>query len=75
MADAMDLAQQREQEDRERHIRNARSRIAAPSRFICEVCDAPIPEARRIAIPGVQCCVTCQEISELKGKHYKGGAL
>ncbi|EBJ6123494.1 TraR/DksA family transcriptional regulator [Salmonella enterica] len=75
MADAMDLAQQREQEDRERHIRNARSRIAAPSRFICEVCDAPIPEARRIAIPGVQCCVTCQEISGLKGKHYNGGAL
>lgn len=28
MADAMDLAQQREQEDRERHISNARSRIA-----------------------------------------------
>jgi hypothetical protein len=33
MADAMDLAQQREQEDRERHINNARSRIAAPSVF------------------------------------------
>lgn len=44
MADAMDLAQQREQEDRERHISNARSRIAAPSRFLCEECDAPIPE-------------------------------
>lgn len=53
MADAMDLAQQREQEDRERHISNARSLIAAPSRFLCEECDAPIPEARRIAIPGV----------------------
>lgn len=53
MADAIDLAQQREQEDRERHISNARSRIAAPSRFLCEECDAPIPEARRIAIPGV----------------------
>lgn len=52
MADAMDLAQQREQEDRERHISNARSRIAAPSRFLCEECDAPIPEARRAAIPG-----------------------
>lgn len=75
MADAMDLAQQREQEDRERHINTARSRIAAPSRFLCEECDAPIPKARRIAIPGVQCCVTCQEILELKGKHYNGGAV
>ena len=41
MADAMDLAQLREQEDRERHISNARTRIAAPSRFLCEECDAP----------------------------------
>lgn len=52
MADTIDLAQQREQEDRERHISNARSRIPAPSRFLCEECDAPIPEARRAAIPG-----------------------
>lgn len=72
MADAMDLAQQREQEDRERHISNARSRIDAPSRFLCEECDAPIPEARRIAIPGVAFCVTYQQIAELKHKHYRG---
>ncbi|HBL6083122.1 TPA: TraR/DksA family transcriptional regulator [Enterobacter hormaechei] len=72
MADAMDLAQQREQKDRERHISNTRSRIAIPSRFLCEQCDAPIPEARRIAIPGVSFCVTCQQIAELKLKHYRG---
>ena len=72
MADAMDFAQQRGQEDRERHISNARSRIAAPSRFLCEDCDAPIPDARRIAIPGVALCVTCQQIAELKSKHYRG---
>ncbi|HEG1872870.1 TPA: TraR/DksA family transcriptional regulator [Citrobacter freundii] len=75
MADAMDLAQQREQEERESHINIARSRIAAPSRFLCEECDAPIPPERRRAIPGVQCCVTCQEIAELKGKHYNGGVV
>ncbi|EAX2858731.1 TraR/DksA family transcriptional regulator, partial [Salmonella enterica] len=40
--------------------------------FICEKCDAPIPEARRIAIPGVDLCVTCQQIDELKSKHYRG---
>ncbi|MEX6087135.1 TraR/DksA family transcriptional regulator [Raoultella planticola] len=72
MADAMDLVQQREQAERERLISKARSRIAAPSRFICEECDAPIPEARRIAIPGVAFCVTCQQIAELKHKHYRG---
>lgn len=72
MTDAMDLAQQREQEDRERHINTARSRTIAPSRFLCEECDAPIPEARRAAIPGVAFCVTCQQINELKSKHYRG---
>lgn len=75
MADAMDIAQQREQVERERLINNARSHIAAPSRFTCEECEAPIPEERRIAIQGVALCVTCKEIAELKGKHYNGGAV
>jgi len=26
----------------------------------CEACDQPIPEARRIAVPGVRLCVNCQ---------------
>lgn len=72
MADAMDLVQQRELENRERHISNARSTNAIPSAFICEACASPIPEARRIAIPGVALCVTCQQIAELKSKHYRG---
>jgi len=72
MADSMDLVQQREQENRERHIHNARSRPAAPSAFFCQVCDGPIPTERRAVVPGVELCVTCQEIVELKGKHYRG---
>ncbi|GAB3504820.1 DksA/TraR family C4-type zinc finger protein [Pseudoxanthomonas daejeonensis] len=27
----------------------------------CEECDAPIPVARRRAVPGVRLCVACQE--------------
>lgn len=27
----------------------------------CEGCDEPIPEARRLALPGVQYCVNCQQ--------------
>lgn len=72
MADIMDGVQEREQDERERRIKNVRSRITAPSRFFCEVCDAPIPEARRAAIPGVASCVTCQQIADLKSKHYRG---
>lgn len=55
MADFIDLAQAREQEDRERHINSARRRPASPSRFLCEDCDAPIPEARRKAVPEWPC--------------------
>ncbi len=39
----------------------ARSRLPrGESRINCEQCDVPIPEARRIAIPGVRLCVNCQ---------------
>ncbi len=68
----MDHVQQREQENRDRLIQNARSCPGAPSAFLCQACGDSIPAERRAAIPGVQCCVTCQEITELKGKHYKG---
>jgi len=27
----------------------------------CEECDAVIPEARRLAVPGVRLCISCQE--------------
>lgn len=75
MADSMDLVQQRVEENLQRHIQNVRSRKPGIASVLCINCDAPIPTARRQAIPGVQCCVTCQEIAELKGKHYTRGAL
>ncbi|HBB1602689.1 TPA: DUF2732 family protein [Escherichia coli] len=62
-------------EERQRHIRAARAKTPGVSRVLCIECEAPIPPARRRAIPGVQLCITCQEIAELKGKHYNGGAV
>lgn len=75
MADSMDLVQQRVEEQLQRHIHNARSRSAWTSSLDCESCGVVIPEERRAAVPGCELCVTCQEISELKGKHYNGGAV
>ena len=71
MADEIDIAQQYEQEARERHILRARSRPVRPTRLSCERCDEPIPATRRAILPGVTCCVTCQQIEELKQKHYR----
>ncbi|MEF3081610.1 DksA/TraR family C4-type zinc finger protein [Luteimonas sp. SMYT11W] len=42
-------------------IERARSQLrSGPGLTHCEECDAPIPEARRRAVPGVRLCVECQ---------------
>lgn len=52
-------------------IERARSRLRrGPGLTHCEECDAPIPEARRKAVPGVRLCVSCQEAQDRDG----GGA-
>lgn len=39
----------------------ARSRLpGGVSAEYCVACDEPIPEKRRLAVPGVQTCVACQ---------------
>ena len=75
MADAMDLVQQRVEEERQRHIRAARAKTPGVSRVLCIECEAPIPPARRRAIPGVQLCITCQEIAELKMPDLNAGSV
>ncbi len=72
MPDLMDLVQQRQQELLDHLIANARNRLNVVSACICEECDGPIPEARRAAIVGVTRCAACQDILELKKKHYRG---
>ena len=46
-------------------IKRARSQLKrGPGLTHCEECDAPIPEARREAVPGVRLCITCQEAED-----------
>ena len=43
-------------------VKLARSRLPqGESLQHCEYCEAPIPEARRLAVPGVKLCIACQE--------------
>ena len=43
-------------------IKRARAKLRdGPGLEHCEECDAPIPQARRDAVPGVRLCVACQE--------------
>jgi len=62
---AFEMAQQREEAERVAAI-EARVRYEGESRADCLDCDAPIPEKRREAIPGVQLCVDCQAVREVR---------
>lgn len=55
-------------------VSHARSNIrSGKSAEFCEVCDAAIPEARRVAVPGVQLCISCQSAAE--GKQGSSGGI
>jgi phage/conjugal plasmid C-4 type zinc finger TraR family protein len=38
----------------------------------CEECEKAIPEARRLAVPGVRLCVACQEELDASNGHAGG---
>lgn len=67
MPDAIDFAQEHEQNLREDALKLQARRAGAvgtdarKSRRYCFECGDPIPQARRSAIPGVQTCIDCQE--------------
>ena len=63
MTDVFDRAQDREAELRSDALaEHARAHPAATgvSAAFC-ACGEPIPEGRRLAIPGVQTCIECQQ--------------
>ena len=48
-------------------VQRARSGLpTGESRASCEECGTAIPEARRLAIPGVRLCVNCQSEQDKK---------
>ena len=50
-------------------VQLAKSRLpAGESLTHCQECEAPIPEARRQAVPGVRYCVSCQSERESQQK-------
>jgi phage/conjugal plasmid C-4 type zinc finger TraR family protein len=54
-------------------IQRAKSQLpSGPSLEACAECAAKIPEARRVAIPGVRLCLACQESADRKQSHNAG---
>ena len=51
----------------------ARSKLAkGPGLLTCEECEAPIPQARREAVPGVRLCVNCQQEADAETVNHAG---
>lgn len=55
-------------------VARIRSRLhEGPTLTYCEACDARIPEARRLAVPGVRLCIQCQQLAdEEEAEHFSG---
>ncbi|MCM2319718.1 MAG: DksA/TraR family C4-type zinc finger protein [Pseudomonas sp.] len=54
-------------------IARARSQLPrGDSLSHCEECDAPIPEARRRAVPGVHLCIACQSEHDKQQSAFSG---
>jgi len=54
-------------------VERAKSRLPqGESATHCRECGAPIPEARRQALPGVQLCIACQKEADAKIQHFTG---
>ncbi|RJT40519.1 TraR/DksA C4-type zinc finger protein [Rahnella woolbedingensis] len=71
MADWIDESQEYQLKILEAQITQATRTQPAPSAFFCLDCDTPIAQLRRKIIPGVQRCIECQEIEEIKRKNYR----
>lgn len=54
-------------------VARARSKQGkGPGLSHCEECDAPIPDARRKAVPGVRLCVACQAERDREEATFSG---
>lgn len=75
MTDVFDRATEREEQQREAALDEARYRReqaqSRPSAERCHLCGERIPVARRRAVPGVQTCIHCQ--TDLEHAVVSGG--
>ena len=58
-------------------VKDAISRVQrllpqGPSLSHCAECDADIPQARQLAIPGVRLCVACQAVHDQDAAKFSG---
>jgi phage/conjugal plasmid C-4 type zinc finger TraR family protein len=68
VADFADIGAERSEQMLEEALARHQRSVAAPaiSAVWCVDCDVAIPVLRRDKVPGVQTCIDCQQLRELK---------
>lgn len=64
MADVIDLANELAEWQLEQALRVHRPAPAEEGTSECDECGDDIPDARRVAVPGVRLCIDCQKVEE-----------
>lgn len=65
MADVCDMADELIAQQLEQSLA-AVPKLMGVSATHCKECDEPIPEERRVALPGVRLCVDCRSVAEVR---------
>ncbi|KWR71270.1 TraR/DksA C4-type zinc finger protein [Pseudomonas citronellolis] len=66
MADLADYANDLALERLDALLAARRGSEPEPAAVDCQLCGEPIPEARRLAVPGCNRCLDCQALDELE---------
>lgn len=66
MSDEIDRANDTAEFNLQVALANRPKPIGKPSLEFCDLCGNPIPEGRRLAVPGVELCVDCQRDEEFR---------
>lgn len=69
MSDDIDRANDTAEFNLQVALANRPKATGKPSLDYCDFCGNPIPEARRLAVPGVELCVDCQNDEEFREKY------
>lgn len=71
VADDVDIANNLAEIERQHAVANIVKHIhTGESPECCDECENDIPEARRLALPGVRLCIECATAREIKRRAY-----
>lgn len=68
MADLIDRANELAEDMLQAALSRQQRPACAPAALWCDDCGEQIPELRRLAAMGCACCISCQELRELRNR-------